>query len=83
MEGIKHGGPHPTREELERFVRNELPREQALGLVRHLLTKCPDCTQVTRRLWRFGEWPPSVRANLEELAAVVRPRRAHDEPGLI
>jgi anti-sigma factor RsiW len=36
---------------LERFLRGELPREEARGLVRHLLTRCPACLPTTRRLW--------------------------------
>jgi hypothetical protein len=33
----------------------ESPRAEARSVVRHLLTGCPQCLQVTRPLWRFGE----------------------------
>ncbi|HEV8582078.1 MAG TPA: hypothetical protein VGX68_23665 [Thermoanaerobaculia bacterium] len=80
---MKRGGPHPARQELERLIRGELPREEALSVVRHLLTGCRECAKEARRYWRLGEWPPSIKADLMELAALVRPRRVHDEPGLI
>jgi hypothetical protein len=61
----------------------ELPRGEALGVVRHLLGGCRECIFVARRYWLLGEWPPTVRADLLELAALVRDWRVHDEPGLI
>jgi hypothetical protein len=64
-------------------MRGELPRDQTAGIVRHLLTRCPECSVVTRLLWRFGEWPPSVRAGRAALAARVRHRRRSDKPDLI
>ena len=47
--------PHPPAEDLRRFMRGELKRSEARGLVRHLLTGCPQCLEVTRRLWDLGE----------------------------
>lgn len=49
---------HPAREQLERWMRGELPRSEAAGVVRHLLTGCPACFQVTRRLWSLGDRVP-------------------------
>ncbi len=46
---------HPSTEELRSFMRGELRRSQVRGLVRHLLTGCPECLEVTRRLWDLGE----------------------------
>jgi hypothetical protein len=52
------GGPsHPGPKQLERFLRGELPQPEVPPIVRHLLTGCPACLQVTRRLWRLGDLP--------------------------
>ncbi|HEV8580230.1 MAG TPA: hypothetical protein VGX68_14275 [Thermoanaerobaculia bacterium] len=80
---MKQGGLHPAGQELERLIRGELPREEALGVVRHLLSGCRECISLAARYWRLGEWPPSVRADLLELAALVQDRRVRNEPGLI
>jgi hypothetical protein len=57
MEGMKRGGPHPVRRDLESFMRGELPRAETRALVLHLLAGCPACLMETRRLWR-PEPPP-------------------------
>ena len=44
--------PHPIQ--LERFMRGELSRAEARPVVRHLLSRCPACLPVTRRLWFLG-----------------------------
>ena len=41
----------PSEERLERFMRGMLPRAEAAAVVRHLLTGCPYCLAVTRKLW--------------------------------
>ncbi|MBW8875933.1 MAG: hypothetical protein JF614_13285 [Acidobacteria bacterium] len=46
---------HPQPDALLRFMRAESPRAEACAVVRHLLTRCPQCLQVTRQLWRLGE----------------------------
>ena len=46
---------HPPAEDLVRFMRGALRRPEVRGLVRHLLTGCPQCLEVTRRLWDLGE----------------------------
>ena len=46
---------HPSAEELRSFMRGELKRSETRDLVRHLLTGCPECMEVTRRLWDLGE----------------------------
>lgn len=33
----------------------DLSRPEAALVVRHLLTGCPQCLQVTRQLWRLGD----------------------------
>jgi hypothetical protein len=74
---------HPGEQELQAFMRGELPKPDAAAIVRHLLTGCRDCSLETRRIWRLGEWPPSGRTDLADLAARVRHRHRRDEPGLI
>ena len=44
------GHPHPVN--LLRFLRGETSRTENRGLVLHLLHGCPECSQVTRKLWR-------------------------------
>ena len=50
--------PHPPVEQLERFLRGELPREEVRAVVRHLLAECAVCREVTGRLWALGERMP-------------------------
>ena len=45
---------HPPESQLARFMRGELPRLKAQSLVRHLLSGCPRCVAVTRRVWKLG-----------------------------
>ena len=49
---------HPHPKQLERFLRGELSRPEVARVVRHLLTGCPACLQVTRRLWDLGDRAP-------------------------
>jgi hypothetical protein len=51
----------PTGLQLQRFMRVELPRPEVLAVVRHLLTKCPECAKVTGPLWRAGAQPRQPR----------------------
>jgi cell pole-organizing protein PopZ len=45
---------HPTPEQLRRFLLGELSQGLRQAIVRHLLTHCPQCLQVTREMWRLG-----------------------------
>lgn len=56
-------------------MRGELPRDEALAVVRHLLTGCPQCVVVTQRLWSFGKRRPALKALTEEMAARERGSR--------
>jgi len=49
---------HPAKGQLERLIRGELEPQARLAVVRHLLTGCPRCAEVTRRLWGLGERVP-------------------------
>lgn len=53
--------PHPGSEQVERFMRGELSRIENLAVVRHLLTRCPQCVTVTRQLWVLRDRPRSLR----------------------
>jgi hypothetical protein len=57
-EDLRIGLSHPEEPELSRFVRGELKGPDLRRIVRHLLTGCPACRRVTRRLWGLGdkEW---------------------------
>lgn len=61
-------GAHPPVKKLESLVRGELKRPEAQVVVRHLLSGCPRCAQITARLWDL-ERPGAGRAprvSLEE-----------------
>ncbi|HEY0554345.1 MAG TPA: hypothetical protein VGG20_08755 [Thermoanaerobaculia bacterium] len=58
--------PHPTL--LARFGRGRLQRRRNREIVRHLLTDCEDCRQVTAGLL------PSASAGMEERSAQASPR---------
>ena len=83
MQGMKQGGSHPTRAELEGFMRGELRRPQARGVVRHLLTGCPECLAVTRHCWALGVLPPEFYREILELVAPASRRSLLEEPGLL
>jgi hypothetical protein len=63
---------HPGRHDLERFMQGRLSREEARNVVRHLLTRCPQCLQVTRQLWRLGA---EARLKLRNGAGLEIPAR--------
>lgn len=46
---------HPPQEQLVLFMLAELPRPEKASVVRHLLTGCTHCLEVTRGLWELGE----------------------------
>lgn len=46
---------HPDPQLLERFLRCEAEGEERQIVVRHLLTGCPQCMAVTRRVWSLAD----------------------------
>lgn len=46
---------HPAPGLLEAFMRNEVTAPNRLRIVRHLLSGCPQCVAVTRRVWSLGD----------------------------
>lgn len=66
---------HPAPNLLEAFMRNEVEASIRRRMVRHLLTGCPQCIAVTRRVWRLGD-PRVPDRDVEEVARPSpRPRR--------
>ena len=59
---------HPDSQLLERFLRCELEGEERRIVVRHLLTGCPQCVAVTRRVWSLadGRGPDLFERGLRE-----------------
>lgn len=52
------GMSHPDPSQIRCFMHGgRLPREEVRALVRHLLTGCPQCVEVTRRFWSLGSEP--------------------------
>lgn len=46
---------HPDSQLLLRFLRCEVEGEERRIVVRHLLTGCPQCVAVTRRVWSLAD----------------------------
>ena len=53
---------HPSERELASFMRGTASREEAMIVVRHLLTRCQACLEVTLKLWGPGDRVPRERA---------------------
>ena len=53
-EEAQNSGEHPAPGLLERFMQGDVPGPERRRVVRHLLTGCPLCVAVTRRIWAFG-----------------------------
>jgi hypothetical protein len=77
VERMKRGGPHPPQETLERFMRCKVSRAERSAVVRHLLTNCPRCVELTSRWWGLGEWPRALKVLLQEAARQERSAARH------
>lgn len=53
-----HPRDHPDTSLLEGLLRGELSAAECRTVVRHLLTGCPSCVQVTRHGWPLGSKIP-------------------------
>ena len=65
---------HPDFLRLERFLRGETSRPEARAVVRHLLRGCPQCLQVTGRLWGLGELARPDKYLLAEMRRLLQER---------
>ena len=65
---------------MERFMGAALPRAEMRAVVRHLLTGCRECIQVTRRLWQLGDCIVLSLALIGESAACRAGAPNYDEP---
>ena len=65
--------PHPEPHQLERFMRGESPRDECRLIVRHLLTGCPECAVIARRIWALAE-RPLRRLPLSPISVKSKPR---------
>jgi hypothetical protein len=55
LQGSRASQGHPRPAELQRFMRGESALAESCAVVRHLMTCCPQCLQVTRSVWWLGE----------------------------
>ena len=65
---------HFARVTLERFLRSDLSRDEARDLVRHLLRRCPQCTELLRDVSNGDSFQLLLRG-LEDVALVSEPER--------
>ena len=58
---------HPDRRDLECFLRGELGKSGAAGIVRHLLRGCRTCSAVIRPVWGLADRRRTLRLDEEDL----------------
>ena len=46
---------HPSSDALERFLRGESPRPEAMAILRHALQGCRRCSLLAQWLWERGQ----------------------------
>jgi hypothetical protein len=79
---------HITQEEMDAFLGLRLPREETRRIVRHLLSRCPDCAALAQShpVWSVGG-EPSLRRPGEILAAISlaigRSLRRYEDKGTL
>ena len=67
---------HPSEQSLLRFLRGDLEPAARREVVRHLLTRCADCTAVTRPLWALGDEPETSLLDAASFSTGHRPTRS-------
>jgi tetratricopeptide (TPR) repeat protein len=79
---------HPTHEQLEKFMRADLTPMEMAFILRHLMTGCRACREVTGPLWSLGEGedsdlPPADESACAAYDAVIDRvvRRVQEEQG--
>src|SRR5262245_58258465 len=88
-EGLLPESPkeHPSPEMLERFMRGEVSRQENRAVVRHLLTRCPQCRYITGRLLKLGSEKKisterALREQLRRLARQAPPKPTRREAAM-
>ena len=74
LKGSRASQGHPEPVELQRFMRGESALADSCAVVRHLMTCCPQCLQVTRPIWWLGE--EALGATLPRRVPAPRARAA-------
>jgi hypothetical protein len=82
MQDDSRGAPYPEHPEpglLVRFLRGDLPGPECRRVVRHLLTGCAKCLEVTDPVWAFADRPCNTQLDPEDAkdspGAPVQPER--------
>lgn len=60
---------HPPTELLDRFMRGQLPADENLAVLQHLLSGCARCRAITREVWDVVEEDPAVDLDPAAIAA--------------
>jgi tetratricopeptide (TPR) repeat protein len=66
MNAIEATEPHPSRDELERFMLGELQSDDNRRVLRHLVADCPRCHETTSRLWDIEQEEEATGATWRE-----------------
>jgi hypothetical protein len=53
MHGAVKNRVHPHPESLHRFLLGQATAAEKRAVVLHLLQGCPECSRITRKLWRL------------------------------
>lgn len=75
MVPVRAAQPHPSLEELSRFMRAELTATELRGVVRHLLSGCEACSRALAPFWEIGMEPisgPDLAASEGEAEPLYR-----------
>jgi Fe-S oxidoreductase len=63
---------HVGIEQMEKFLRAELSRQENQGIIRHLLTECPLCRGTVQRAARYQGFKIPAETGAEPVLEVAR-----------